>query len=35
MIETVLSILLMGAGAIAINIVIMCALFKWWSTYES
>jgi len=35
MIETILIVVLMGAGAICINAVIMCALFKWWSLYES
>lgn len=31
MIETVMNVILLGAGAICINAVIMSALFKWWS----
>jgi len=31
MLETVTTVVLLGAGAIAINIVIMCALFEMWS----
>jgi hypothetical protein len=31
MIETVVTVVLLGAGAICINAVIMLVLFKWWN----
>lgn len=31
MIETVLTVILLGGGAICINAVIMLALFEWWN----